>query len=101
MERGINEDKCFHVGRINNNNNNNKIKQSSKTGAFSDLPLPHPSKAPEAKPVSKPLLGNQVTVYFNNQHHYHIIAGTMGTIPSPPGKNTLGKVLPDKISLFA
>jgi len=30
--------------------------------------FPHPSKASEAKPVSTPLLVNQVTVSFSNQH---------------------------------
>lgn len=43
-----------------------KIKQSSKTGAFSHLLLPHPSEASEAKPVSMPFLGNQVMVYLQS-----------------------------------
>lgn len=71
-----------------------------KTSLFPNLLHPHPSKAAESKTVSTPFLGNQDTVYFSHQHHYHN-SRNWGTILSPPGKNTLGRIVPDKISLFA
>lgn len=68
MDRGIDKCKYFHVGSITNKNKN----QSSRKSAFSNLLHPHHPKESEAKTVSTPFLGDQVTAYFSSQHHYYI-----------------------------
>lgn len=68
-----------------------KIKQRSRTSAFSYLVRPHHSKASEAKNSVHTFPRKPAHSVFQQLTPLPHKAGTMGTIPSPPGKNTSGK----------
>lgn len=87
LERGIDKGKYFHVGSINIKTKN----QSSRISAFSNLLHPHHSKATEAKNSVYTIPWKGGHSIFQQPTPLLHKGGTMGTIHSPPSKNTSRK----------